>query len=255
MPEISVNTYVQRARESGDGEIRFAQGEDRLVNKGSLGQRIATFFQGLFGTDKKPESDTNVRLRESHEMSDPNLGRTLDVKDRTMRALEGFKDALAQQYGANAAEKALREAGIDSSTISLTGRSVLVAAEKAEQLSAKEAEQKAQEAEKRQGIALGFMDEILWKTPRDMPSAIESRDVLHGRAEMSGSVKGDIAWLKGKMDIGKLVEGHVERQAARLGISPEDVMNDVREAMQMRGNMHPIVALAITDELDRLSKR
>jgi hypothetical protein len=84
---ISLRQFVHIAKQDGEGDVRLSRDEDRLVNKGSLGQKIATFFT--------------------------NIGQALGLigdegrQDRQQEALEGFRKSLRDMYGSDIAKTAM----------------------------------------------------------------------------------------------------------------------------------------------------
>jgi hypothetical protein len=111
---ISLNTFVDRARLSEDGDVRLSRDGRELINKqGSIGQKIANFFTDI------------GRL----------VGLVKDVKgneaaDRQQKALDGFREALGQQFTSSVADQVLKDYGGK-----LTGKLILdtVKAAKVEQ--------------------------------------------------------------------------------------------------------------------------
>jgi hypothetical protein len=83
MSDISLGNYIRTARESGSGVIRLdAKTESELVNKGTLGNRLA---------------------------SNLGMGNRDTVDSRQAKALEGFRQAVISQFGNDVAEIALRQ--------------------------------------------------------------------------------------------------------------------------------------------------
>jgi hypothetical protein len=100
MTDISLGSYINKARENLDGTLRTdSGGEGKLVNKGELGTKIGTWLG--FG-------DVGTR------------------DERQQVALEGFKKALTEQYGSEIANEAMKDLGNV-----LTGRTVMDTVSKA----------------------------------------------------------------------------------------------------------------------------
>ncbi len=96
---ISLRYFSEIAKQSGDGVVRFSMdrhGEERLINKGTLGSRIATFFD----IEEKATQD-----------------------DRNRRALQGFRESLKASYG-EFGTQALERLGLSKGT-ELKGTDVL----------------------------------------------------------------------------------------------------------------------------------
>lgn len=107
MSGISLQSYISKARESVSGEVRIAKGtEDQLVNKGTLGNKIATFFQDIGGAMGLLRPNDTLARRQSD-------------------ALEGFKESLTKHYGEQVAKEAIHLAGLDERNVTLTGRVML----------------------------------------------------------------------------------------------------------------------------------
>src|SRR5690242_6464183 len=92
MSEISNNNPLRQfhevAKQGLDGEVRLSRDDPNpLVNKGSLGSRISTFFDTI-GRALGPVSD--------------------DRKERQQQALEGFREGLRTQSEEMNSETALR---------------------------------------------------------------------------------------------------------------------------------------------------
>lgn len=123
MSGISLNTFVDRAKLSESGEMRTARGNDsELTNKGTIGQKIASFFTGI-GEALGLVKDSATR------------------SERQGRALSAFRDALAEQYTDGFANEVMRSEkggnGLDQRGATLTGRAVLQTVSYAETLAAK----------------------------------------------------------------------------------------------------------------------
>jgi hypothetical protein len=105
---VGTKTYVDTAK-LGDGDIRLAKdGGGELVNKGTLGNKIASFFHSI---------GRALGLVES---------RSADRAQRQQAALEGFKNALVQDFGQVAGSHGAIGLGDR-----LTGRTVQLAMESA----------------------------------------------------------------------------------------------------------------------------
>ena len=105
MTGVNFNTFVKTALESNAGVITQAQGESgRLVNKGTIGQRIVSALKD-FGA--------------AIGMLRPDPTRA----QRQQSALDNFKQALVARYGDALGNQALTRAGLDQAT-RLTGRDV-----------------------------------------------------------------------------------------------------------------------------------
>jgi len=92
MSGISNNNPLRQlhevAKQSLDGEVRSSKDDpNQLVNKGSLGHRISTFFDNI---------DRALGLVSN------------DRKERQQQALEGFREGLRMQSGGTNSETALR---------------------------------------------------------------------------------------------------------------------------------------------------
>ncbi len=93
MSGISLNQLKNVARENLDGDLRVSRdSQETLVNKGTLGNKIATFFDSI-GRALGLISDDTRQLRQQE-------------------ALRGFSDSLKDHYGADVAQRALRQAGL-----------------------------------------------------------------------------------------------------------------------------------------------
>jgi hypothetical protein len=112
MTNVALRSFVSTAHEAGSGEIRLAKGtSDQLVNKGTLGNRVASFFQ---------DAARAIGLMKP----DPTRAQ------RQQSALDGFKDALENHFGKGIADAALQATGLDTAT-RLTGRAVAAAIDNA----------------------------------------------------------------------------------------------------------------------------
>ena len=106
MERLSLNDFQAVANRSLDGDVRIAKGQEGvLVNKGTLGNRLASVFQGV------GRAIGLIR-------PDPSRAQRQEV------ALERFKEALTSQYGERAATQALQATGLDGADARLTGRSI-----------------------------------------------------------------------------------------------------------------------------------
>jgi hypothetical protein len=109
MSSISLRGYISTAFEKGSGEVRLAKGTtDQLANKGTLGNRLASFFQ---------DAARAIGLMRP----DPTRAQ------RQQSALEGFREALTRHFGAEAAQAGLQAAGLDVDGVALTGRAMIAA--------------------------------------------------------------------------------------------------------------------------------
>lgn len=106
---ISLNTFVDRAKLSESSDMRMSRDGQQLINKGSLGQKIASFFTGI-GQALGVVKETR--------------GNEASVRQET--ALGGFREALQKEFGTTIANQAL------SSRPGLTGRVVLQAVKDAQ---------------------------------------------------------------------------------------------------------------------------
>lgn len=100
MTYLSFDNYISKARESQTGTVRIDyndQNETKLVNKGTFGNGLATIFDNI--------GKAIVSL----------FGGTPDQTkaQRNEKALTGFKEALAQQFGETIALKALEDKGLN----------------------------------------------------------------------------------------------------------------------------------------------
>lgn len=112
MTGLSLRSYISTAREAGVGEVRIAKGTtDQLVNKGTFGNRVASFFQDTARAIGLMKPDPTRALRQQG-------------------ALDGFKDALEGHFGKALADAALHAAGLDAAT-GLTGAAMITAADHA----------------------------------------------------------------------------------------------------------------------------
>ena len=113
MSGVSFDKFIDTARISDSGNIRFAKGEgDEVINKGGFGHSVASFFQSIgrgLGIMKP----------------DPTL------QQRQTDALDRFKEVLTGRFGAEVANAALHATGLDAPNATLTGRSVIAAADHA----------------------------------------------------------------------------------------------------------------------------
>jgi hypothetical protein len=271
----SLQDYVNRAQESRDGTIRVSQDGDRLINKGSLGQRLVTWVQNLFGSDKSvapqyKDTKNSVELRSMTEQPrDPMTARNEDVSDRNLQALEGFRKALTDRYGEDIANRALSQTGTDNVT-SLIGRTVTLVVQKAQAL-----EENAPLFPIPPGSdpdrldarpARDLFEDFKFSTPRNMPSGMEPREVLHGRSERSGEIDRQVQQIARDMKIGpgltvgkgttigERLREFVQDESRRQNLPPGDVVAGLIKELGNHGNMHPLVALAILDELDKVQE-
>jgi hypothetical protein len=116
---ISLRQFREIAKQDREGDVRLSRDTpDRLVNKGTLGQMIATVFE--------------------------NIGQALHLvgdsrRERQELSLQGFKDSLLSSYGDDITKKALHEAGLDETQTGLqqfrfTGDKILRALDHAQGL-------------------------------------------------------------------------------------------------------------------------
>jgi len=272
----SLQDYVNRAQESQDGVIRErSQGDGQLINKGSLGQRLATWLQDLFGPSKDgapqfKDTRNSVELREMNESPrNPMTDRLEDVGQRNLQALEGFRQALTNRYGEDIANRALSQTGMDTIT-SLTGRTVMLVVQKAQTL-----EETAplfpippgSDPDRLQGDgARKLFDDFVSSTPRTLPSGVEPREVLRGRSERDGEIDRQVQQVARDMKIGpgltvgkgttigERLREFVQDESRRQDLPTTDVIAGLVKELGNHGNMHPLVALAILDELDKIQK-
>ena len=113
MSNVSLSTYVSRAREKLDGEVRVARGtKDQVVNKGTFGHSVASLFE-------------DIGRALGFVRPDPTLAK------RQNDALEGFKKTLTSHFGEDVARLALEQAklfdktGVAFDNVTLTGRVIL----------------------------------------------------------------------------------------------------------------------------------
>jgi hypothetical protein len=113
MSDVSFRQFIDTARISGGGNIRFAKGEgDEVINKGGFGHSVASFFQSIGRGLGLMRPDPTLAQRQSD-------------------ALDRFKDVLTGRFGAAVANAALHATGLDAEGATLTGRSVIAAADQA----------------------------------------------------------------------------------------------------------------------------
>ena len=269
----SLQDYVNRAQESQDGVIRVSQDGDRLINKGSLGQRLVTWMQNLFGQTKDvapqyKDTKNSVEMRSMTEPPrDPTTARLEDIGERNLQALDGFRKALSDRYGEEIAKRALSQTGMNDLT-SLTGRHVTQVVEKAQTL-----ENDAPLFPIPPGSdpdrldakpARNLLEDFVSSTPRSMPSGIEPRDVLLGKRERSGEIDRQVKQVAqdtkigpgltiGKgTTIGERLREFVTDESKRQNLPTGDVVAGLIKELGNHGNMHPLVALAILDELAKI---
>src|SRR5687767_10073688 len=111
---ISLRQFQHIAKQDLEGDVRVSQDQDRLVNKGTLGQKIATLF-----------SDVGRAL---------GLGGGDSRAQRQQQALEGFQKSLISTYGQDIGDQVLQEAGLDVGDVRLTGAKVLEVIDRAQEL-------------------------------------------------------------------------------------------------------------------------
>jgi hypothetical protein len=102
---ISLNTFVDRAKLSESGDMRMSRDGGDLVNKGTLGQKIASLFTSI--------GQALGLVKETR-------GNEASVRQET--ALGSFRAALQREFGAHVANDATRHLPTGSR---LTGRVVL----------------------------------------------------------------------------------------------------------------------------------
>ena len=104
---VSLGTFIAVAdRSPGNADIRFAKGDgDQLVNKGTLGNRVASWFRGI---------GEGIGL----------VGADATRAGRQTGALESFKRALRSEYGDAIADRALGAARLSGGDARLTAAGV-----------------------------------------------------------------------------------------------------------------------------------
>ena len=270
----TLQDYVNRAQESQDGTIRVSQDGDRLINKGSLGQRLVSWMQNLFGSDKSvapqyKDTRNSVELRSmSGPPPDPMTARNEDVGDRNLQALEGFRRALTDRYGEDVANRAMAQTGMNKLT-NLTGRDVTLVVEKAQSL-----EENAplfpippgSDPDRLNPRSAGnLFEDFKSSMPRNMPSGMEPGEVLRGRSQRSEEIDRQVQQIRGMKiapgltvgkgtTIGERLSEFVRDESRRQNLPPSDVVAGLIKELGNHGNMHPLVALAILDELDKVQK-
>lgn len=107
---VSLRQFHHVANQNPDGDVRLSRQQDGLVNKGSLGQKIATFFTSI-GEGISRLFGGNTESTQAQRQKD---------------TLEGFSKALRSMYGDDIANDALRDANIDldDETTQLSGRTI-----------------------------------------------------------------------------------------------------------------------------------
>jgi len=281
----SLQDYVDRAKESQNDVIRVSQDGGRLINKGSLGQRMVTWVQNLFGQNKDVTPDykygqtkTPEQIQTINDQRAPMIERLRDTGDRNRQALEGFRQALTERYGEDITNKALFDSGLTSpGHTSLLGSDVTLALKHAEKLERNpelldakpEPYNPLPEREPepmfpvppgtnpdrlKERTAGALFDDMVWHTPRQMPSGIEPREVLRGVRERSGEIEQQVKQVSKDMKIGEQIREFVRYEGKRQDLAPGDIVAGLLKELENHGNMHPLVALAILDELDKLAK-
>src|SRR5262245_25351354 len=108
MTDLSIKDFSATARRALDGDIRIARDKpDELVNKGTLGNRLATKLEG-------------GRIHET-------------LAERKQDAINAFRKALEKEYGIDVGEQAFEAVGLGRGQ-ALTGRVVQAAVSTAERL-------------------------------------------------------------------------------------------------------------------------
>jgi hypothetical protein len=114
--------------------------------------------------------------------------------------------------------------------------------------------------------ARDLFEDFKSSTPRNMPSGMEPREVLLGRSERSGEIDRQVKQIAGDMKIGpgltigkgttigERLREFVQDESRRQNLPPGDVVAGLIKELGNHGNMHPLVALAILDELDKVQK-
>ena len=87
-----------------------------------------------------------------------------------------------------------------------------------------------------------------------------------GRSERSGEIERQVQQIVGDMKIapgltvgkgttiGERLREFVQDESRRQDLPPNDVIAGLVKQLGNHGNMHPLVALAILDELDKVQK-
>jgi len=148
---ISLREFQMIARLSGDGDIRISrntQDGEHLVNKGTLGNKIATFFDGI--------------------------GRAFGAEDtrgeRNQGALNGFRQALIDGYGRHG-ELALQGAGLlVGSHQVLTGTDVLRVLEHAEEMRRGEIN-----SERHRHEDMSLYEDVTWQMGKELSEKNNNR--------------------------------------------------------------------------------
>jgi hypothetical protein len=118
-PELSLRQFQHVARQSEGGTVRLAEdSKSELVNKGTIGHKIASLFKGL------------GRL----------LGMTDTRQERQTGALNGFANALKDHYGTEAGNFGLERTGLKTpgqkgelkADIAMNGEDIQLAMQEAE---------------------------------------------------------------------------------------------------------------------------
>jgi hypothetical protein len=105
MSDTSIQRFSDLARLSGSGEIRYAKGGDELINKGTFGHRVASFFRAI---------------GEALHIVQPDPTRA----QRQADALNDFKEVMTGRYGASLTNQAFQALGLDQPNAALTGRKI-----------------------------------------------------------------------------------------------------------------------------------
>ncbi|MBW7899905.1 MAG: hypothetical protein H3C26_00380 [Rhodocyclaceae bacterium] len=106
MNPISIERFWKAGGQAGEGDVRIARGnENTLVNKGTLGHRMASAIQGFARSIGLMRPDTTRAQRQQ-------------------QAMDSFAASLRNRYGKANAEVALQRAGLDQDGARLTGRAI-----------------------------------------------------------------------------------------------------------------------------------
>jgi hypothetical protein len=163
---ISLRQFVHIAKQEGDGDIRLSRDENRVVNKGWWGQKLATVFtsigdaiSGLFGKD----------------------GTHSAPKDRQEQALNAFRQSLVDMYGYDIAKEALgdNDLGMHDQPERLTGAKILQVVDRARELRNEQI-----------GAGRSMVDDMIVKRRDDYDHIIEkAQKELEGKGGLSENAK------------------------------------------------------------------